>query len=213
MKGSIHPKELIRILDAEAVEKYIVEEVQKVYRSQEVEISDKHIEIIVRQMMRKVIVITEGDTDLLPGHEVSVNDFQKAVNKVLRNGGTLPVAKQLLLGITKAALASDSFLSASSFQETTRVLTQAAIQSKSDSLQGLKENTIIGGLIPAGTGILEEDTFECEHAPVEETVEDIDIDENEEEYDDADDSLDNEEDITDFDADFALSSEEASDLD
>ena len=216
MKGSIHPKELIKILDAEAVEKYIVEEVQKVYRSQEVEISDKHIEIIVRQMMRKVTVIAEGDTDLLPGHDVSVTDFQKAVNKVLRNGGRLPVAKQLLLGITKAALASDSFLSASSFQETTRVLTQAAIQSKSDSLQGLKENTIIGGLIPAGTGILEEDTFECEHAPEEESIyakavnEARDEESGESYLDLINDGVDEQ---TDFDADFAISSEESSDID
>ena len=168
MKGSIHPKELIRILDAEAVQKYIVEEVQKVYRAQSVEISDKHIEIIVRQMMRKVSVVTEGDTSLLPGRDVSINEFNNAVKEVVAKGGELPVAKQLLLGITKAALASDSFLSASSFQETTRILTSAAIQSKSDPLIGLKENTIIGGLIPAGTGILREDSFECEHKPVEE---------------------------------------------
>jgi len=214
MKGSIHPKDLIRILDAEAVEKYIVEEVQKVYRSQEVEISDKHIEIIVRQMMRKVVVVTEGDTDLLPGNEVSIYDFQKAVAKAIKNGGKLPVAKQLLLGITKAALASDSFLSASSFQETTRVLTQAAIQSKSDSLQGLKENTIIGGLIPAGTGILEEESFECEHAPLDDNIyqqvaDQSNYDDEEDSYDDGD----NGDDVTDFDADFAISSEEASDID
>ena len=168
MKGSIHPKELIRILDAEAVQKYIVEEVQKVYRAQSVEISDKHIEIIVRQMMRKVVVVTEGDTNLLPGRDVSVNEFNNAVKQVIKTGGKLPVAKQLLLGITKAALAADSFLSASSFQETTRILTSAAIQSKTDALIGLKENTIIGGLIPAGTGILVEDSFECEHKPQDE---------------------------------------------
>ena len=214
IKGSIHPKDLIRILDAEAVEKYIVEEVQKVYRSQEVEISDKHIEIIVRQMMRKVVVITEGDTDLLPGNEVSINEFQSAVAKAIKKGGKLPVAKQLLLGITKAALASDSFLSASSFQETTRVLTQAAIQSKSDSLQGLKENTIIGGLIPAGTGILEEDTFECEHAPADDSIYaqalDEARDEEEESYNDA---AGYDDEPTDFDADFAISSEESSDID
>ena len=174
MKGSIAPKELLRILDAEAVQKYIVDEVQKVYRSQSVEISDKHIEIIVRQMMRKLTVVQEGDTDLLPGRDVSINDYKKACSEVIANGGKLPIAKPLLLGITKAALASDSFLSASSFQETTRILTSAAIQSKSDSLIGLKENTLIGGLIPAGTGILVEDTFECEHKPVdEEEIEDL----------------------------------------
>ena len=174
MKGSIAPKELLRILDAEAVQKYIVDEVQKVYRSQSVEISDTHIEIIVRQMMRKLTVVQEGDTDLLPGRDVSINDYKKACSEVIANGGKLPIAKPLLLGITKAALASDSFLSASSFQETTRILTSAAIQSKSDSLIGLKENTLIGGLIPAGTGILVEDTFECEHKPVdEEEIEDL----------------------------------------
>ena len=172
MKGSIAPKELLRIMDAEAVQKYIVEEVQKVYRAQSVEISDKHIEIIVRQMMRKLIVVSEGDTDLLPGREVSIHEFNRACREVILNGGMLPTAKPLLLGITKAALASDSFLSASSFQETTRILTSAAIQSKTDSLLGLKENVIIGGLIPAGTGVLIEDTFECEHRPVEESEED-----------------------------------------
>ena len=186
MKGSIHPKELIKILDAEAVQKYIVEEVQKVYRAQSVEISDKHIEIIVRQMMRKVTVVTEGDTRLLPGRDVSVNEFNNAVKEVIANRGELPVAKQLLLGITKAALASDSFLSASSFQETTRILTAAAIQSKTDALIGLKENTIIGGLIPAGTGILREDTFECEHKPVEESIYDQVNNISKEDYEESD---------------------------
>ena len=119
-------------------------------------------------MMRKINVVQEGDTDLLPGHEISLQEFKDASAKALKAGGKLPVGKPLLLGITKAALASDSFLSASSFQETTRILTAAAIQSKSDSLIGLKENVIIGGLIPAGTGILVEDTFECEHRPEDE---------------------------------------------
>ena len=168
MRGSIAPKELLNVLNAEAVQKYIVEEVQKVYRSQSVEISDKHIEIIVRQMMRKIDVIQEGSTNLLPGKEVSISEFQEEVSKVIAEGGKLPVGKVKLLGITKAALASDSFLSAASFQETTRVLTLAAIQSKVDTLQGLKENVTIGGLIPAGTGILVEDTFECQHRPAEE---------------------------------------------
>ena len=180
MKGSIHPKELIRILNAEAAQKYIVEEVQKVYRSQSVEISDKHIEIIVHQMMRKIEVVTEGSTKLLPSHQVSITEFRDAVREAIKNNGELPVGKQLLLGITKAALAADSFLSASSFQETTRILTSAAIQSKVDTLLGLKENTIIGGLIPAGTGILVEDTFECEHRP-EEEMEEIEEEKSEDE--------------------------------
>ena len=173
MKGSIHPKELLRIKDAEAVQKYIVEEVQKVYRSQSVEISDKHIEIIVRQMMRKLIVIQEGDTDLLPGKDVSIHDYKEACKKIFAEGGNLPTAKPLLLGITKAALACQSFLSACSFQETTRILTQAAIKSSTDYLVGLKENVIIGGLIPAGTGVLCEDEFECEHRPEENIYQDV----------------------------------------
>ncbi len=170
MTGSIHPKELLRVLNAEAVQKYLVDEVQKVYRSQSVEISDKHIEIIVRQMMRRVKIDFEGDTTLLPGHDVTINEYHDAVKSAIANKGKLPIGKQLLLGITKAALASNSFLSAASFQETTRILTSAAIQSKSDSLIGLKENVLIGGLIPAGTGILEEVSFECEHKPEEENI-------------------------------------------
>ena len=209
MKGSIHPKELLRIMDAESVQKYIVDEVQKVYRSQSVEISDKHIEIIVRQMMRKLVVVIEGDTTLLPGKEVSLAAYNEAVSKVIKNGGKLPVAKQLLLGITKAALASDSFLSASSFQETTRILTSASIQSKSDSLIGLKENVIIGGLIPAGTGILCEDTFECEHKPEESIYDqvnnyanDYDADDEVEDEDIDDEYVEDEEDYVDSEDDF-----------
>ena len=200
MKGSIHPKELIRVLDATAAQKYIIEEVQKVYHTQDVGISDKHIEIIIHQMMRKIEVVLEGDTHLLPGHQVSVNEFNDAVKQAMRKGGKLPVGRQLLLGITKAALASDSFLSASSFQETTRILTSAAIQSKVDTLEGLKENTIIGGLIPAGTGILVEDTFECEHKPVEEVP--VMEDENEKEKVRYRDLQENYDDESDFDANF-----------
>ena len=173
VKGSLNPKDILRILDAEAAQRYIVDEVQKVYRAQDVEISDKHIEIIVRQMMRKINVVIEGDSNLLPGHSVSIHVFKRAVDKALACGGELPVGKQMLLGITKAALGSDSFLSASSFQETTRVLTSAAIESAIDELEGLKENTIIGGLIPAGTGILQEETFECPHKPEDEEDENI----------------------------------------
>ena len=219
MKGSIHPKELLRILDAEAAQRYIIEEVQKVYRSQSVEICDKHIEIIVRQMMRKITVVTEGDTKLLPGRDVSITEFKHAVEGAIHSGGKLPVGKQLLLGITKAALAAESFLSAASFQETTRILTAAAIQSKSDSLLGIKENVTIGGLIPAGTGILREDTFECEHRPVDETVYDQvnnvsknnedDLDEEEHEsYLDQINEDSNDDDSVDFDVNF-----EESDID
>ena len=171
IKGSIDPKELLRVTDAETVQKYILEEVQKVYRAQGVEIGDKHIEIITRQMMRKLMVITEGDTNLLPGSEVSIYDFQQENKKMFETGGRLAVAKPQLLGITRASLRSESFLSAASFQETTRILTDAAIKGKEDHLLGLKENVIIGGLIPAGTGILKDTVFECEHKPVEDILE------------------------------------------
>ncbi|MFI3252197.1 MAG: DNA-directed RNA polymerase subunit beta' [bacterium] len=167
MKGSIAPRELLRITDAVTTQKYIIEEVQKVYCAQGVEISDKHIEIIVRQMMRKILIITQGDTLLLPGSELSIHDFKEANKEMYleimkSNNKELAVGKPVLLGITRAALKSESFLSACSFQETTRVLTDAAIRGKIDPLHGLKENVIIGGLIPAGTGILEEESFYCE---------------------------------------------------
>jgi len=153
-EGAIDPKELLRVADMAQVQQYILKEVQKVYRSQGVDISDKHIEIIIRQMTRRLNVVLEGDTDLLPGSQISTHEFIEA-NKVAFAAGLRPaVAKPVLLGITKASLRSDSFLSAASFQETTRVLTDAAIRGKSDPLLGLKENVIIGGLIPAGTGIL-----------------------------------------------------------
>ena len=169
-KGSIAPKELLRAANAEEVQKYILKEVQAVYRAQGVEIGDKHIEIIIRQMMRKVVVVTEGDTNLLPGAEVSLYEFQQENKRVFKEGGHLAVAKPILLGITRASLRSESFLSAASFQETTRILTDAAINGKSDNLIGLKENVIIGGLIPAGTGILKhiEGTFTCPHNADEE---------------------------------------------
>ena len=194
-KGSLVPREILRIKDALSVQKYIIEEVEKVYRSQGVEISDKHIEIIVRQMMRKVRVDQQGSTNLLPGHEVNVIDFRDAVKKAILNGGELPTGKPVLLGITKAALGSKSWLSAASFQETTRILTDAAIRGQVDNLVGLKENIIIGGLIPAGTGTLIEKEFSCEHRPEEEELpveeddnevilEENDIEDDEEDIDD-----------------------------
>jgi DNA-directed RNA polymerase subunit beta' len=157
--GSINPKELLRIVSVDAAETYILEEVQKVYRAQGVEISDKHIEIIVRQMLRRISVITEGDTEMLPGTEVSVSEFKRQNLKAFAAGKRPAVGRPILLGITRASLRSDSFLSAASFQETTRILTDAAIRGKTDELHGLKENVIIGGLIPAGTGILRDSTF------------------------------------------------------
>ena len=152
-EGLIHPKELLRVSSVEAVENYILKEVQKVYRSQGVEIADKHIEIIIKQMLRKVLVVNEGETDLLPGSHISKNELYNYIHECLENGKQPPVVKSVLLGITRASLRSDSFLSAASFQETTRVLTEAAIRGKKDTLEGLKENIIIGGLIPAGSGI------------------------------------------------------------
>ena len=157
--GSISPKELLRVVSAEAAEMYILEEVQKVYRAQGVEISDKHIELIIRQMLRRISIVTEGDTELLPGTEVSVSEFKRANKKAFSEFKRPAVGRPILLGITRASLRSDSFLSAASFQETTRILTDAAIKGKTDELHGLKENVIIGGLIPAGTGILREASF------------------------------------------------------
>ena len=151
--GSINPHDLLRILGGKAVQEYLVKEVQSVYRTQGVDIVDKHIEVIVRQMMRKVRVEDAGDTKLLPGELVDVFRFEHENDTTIANGGRPAVAKRVLLGITKASLATDSFLSAASFQETTRVLTEAAIKGKVDPLLGLKENVIIGKMIPAGTGM------------------------------------------------------------
>ncbi|MEE1200735.1 MAG: DNA-directed RNA polymerase subunit beta' [Christensenellales bacterium] len=153
IEGSINPHDLLRILGVRAVQEYLVKEVQQTYRRQGVEIADKHIEVIVRQMLRKVKIEEANDTDLLPGALVDIFRFDQANRKVLEEGGRPATAKRTLLGITKAALATDSFLSAASFQETTRVLTEAAIKGKVDPLLGLKENVIIGKQIPAGTGM------------------------------------------------------------
>jgi len=152
-EGSVNPHDILKIKGARGVQLYLLQEVQKVYRMQGVDINDKHIETVVRQMLRKVKVDEPGDTDLLPGGLVDVFDFEEANQAVTSGGGRPATARPVLLGITKAALATDSFLSAASFQETTRVLTEAAIKGKRDRLLGLKENVIIGKLIPAGTGM------------------------------------------------------------
>jgi DNA-directed RNA polymerase subunit beta' len=152
-EGSISPQELLHILGKEAVQTFLVDEVQKVYRSQGVDINDKHIEVIVRQMMRKVRIDSAGDTDLLPGEIVSQWEYEEANARALAEGGEPATAQAVLLGLIKAALNTTSWLSAASFQETTRVLTEAAISGKVDRLRGLKENVIIGKLIPAGTGL------------------------------------------------------------
>ena len=135
------------------MQEYLLKEVLSVYYSQGVKIADKHIEVIVRQMLRKVRVEDAGDTDLLPGGLVDIFQFEQANERTIQAGGRPAIAKRVLLGITKASLATESFLSAASFQETTRVLTEAAIKGKVDPLLGLKENVIIGKLIPAGTGL------------------------------------------------------------
>ncbi|TVY06608.1 DNA-directed RNA polymerase subunit beta' [Paenibacillus cremeus] len=151
--GSIDPKEMLRIKGIRGVQNYILQEVQRVYRNQGVEINDKHVEVMIRQMLRKIRIVDAGNTTLLPGSFVDMHEYEEA-NKVALFAGEEPaVAKPILLGITKASLETDSFLSAASFQETTRVLTDAAIKGKVDQLLGLKENVIIGKLIPAGTGM------------------------------------------------------------
>ena len=152
-EGSVNPHDLLRILGVKAVQEYLLKEVLSVYRLQGVGVSDKHIEIIIRQMLRKVRVEDSGDTDLLTGSLVDIFRFEEANRKAIMEGGTPAIAKRILLGITKASLATESFLSAASFQETTRVLTEAAIRGKIDPLIGLKENVILGKLIPAGTGM------------------------------------------------------------
>jgi len=152
-EGSIDPKQLLKVKDVSTVQEYLLKEVQKVYRMQGVEIGDKHIEVMVRQMLRKVRVIEAGDTDLLPGSLLDIHQFAEANADAVMNGKNPATCRPVILGITKASLETESFLSAASFQETTRVLTDAAIKGKRDELLGLKENVIIGKLVPAGTGM------------------------------------------------------------
>ena len=174
-EGAIDPKKLLEVSDVTAVEKYIIKEVQKVYSAQSIGISDKHIEVIVRQMLRKVYVIDAGDTDLIAGTRASINTFTKKNNDAIISGKRPAVFSPLILGITKAALETDSFLSAASFQETTRVLTDAAIKGKTDYLHGLKENVITGHLIPAGRGLMSEEASEelLKDFSVEETMHEV----------------------------------------
>ena len=153
IEGSINPSEILAIKGPEGVYEYLITEVQKVYRNQGVDINDKHIEVIGRQMLKKVRVEDNADTDMFPGTLIDMYEFEDKNNEVIAEGKRPATGKRVLLGITKASLATDSFLSAASFQETTRVLTEAAVKGKIDDLQGLKENVIIGKLIPAGTGM------------------------------------------------------------
>ncbi len=154
-EGSLDPHDIVRIKGSVAVENYLIEEVQKVYRTQGVHINDKHIEIVARQMLRKILIEDAGDTNLILGTTVDMTDFNEENKKCIEAGKKPAKGKKTLLGITKVALLTDSFLSAASFQETARVLTDAAVKGKVDKLQGLKENVIIGRLIPAGTGIVD----------------------------------------------------------
>ncbi|GGM35011.1 DNA-directed RNA polymerase subunit beta' [Paraliobacillus quinghaiensis] len=171
-EGSIDPKELLKIQGIDGVQSYLLKEVQKVYRMQGVEIGDKHVEVMVRQMLRKVRVSDAGDTDVLPGSLLEIHQFRDANKKVLLAGTQPAVGRPVLLGITKASLETDSFLSAASFQETTRVLTDAAIKGKRDELLGLKENVIIGKLVPAGTGMQKYRKIQSEtEEPVEQVPE------------------------------------------
>ncbi|MCD8209425.1 MAG: DNA-directed RNA polymerase subunit beta' [Coprobacillus sp.] len=174
-EGAISPKKLLEVSNVAAVENYIVKEVQKVYSSQSIAIADKHIEVVVRQMLNKVFVIDAGDTNLLSGTRVNINAVTAANQVVLTQGKRPAVFQPLILGITKAALEVDSFLSAASFQETTKVLTDAAIKGKTDYLHGLKENVIVGRLIPAGRGLLtdEEEDALVEGFSVEQKMKDV----------------------------------------
>src|SRR5574344_1364422 len=150
--GPLNPHDIMRLNGPEAAQQYLVDEVQRVYRSQGVEIADKHVEIIVRQMTKKVKVLEPGDTKLLQGELVEIQAFENENKAAKEAGGQEAVCEYLLLGITKASLNTESFISAASFLETTRILTEAAVEGKKDTLRGLKENIIIGRLIPAGTG-------------------------------------------------------------
>ena len=177
-EGSVNPHDILDVLGVEAVHNYLIREVQRTYRTQGVDVNDKHIEVIVRQMMRKVKVVESGDTDLLPGATVDKFDFKKANDAVrakAQSEGTVAIeatCEPVLLGITKASLATDSFLSAASFQETTRVLTDAAIKGKVDPLVGLKENVIIGKLLPSGTGMKCYSDVKVKHMTEPETEDD-----------------------------------------
>jgi DNA-directed RNA polymerase subunit beta' len=160
MDGSANPHDILDVLGPKELQKYLVDEVQEVYRLQGVSINDKHIEIIVRQMLRRIKIEDPGDTGFLIGSQVDKFVFAEENERVVANGGKPAIGRPILLGITKSSLSTDSFISAASFQETTRVLTEAAISGRVDELVGLKENVIVGRLIPAGTGLIEyRDTF------------------------------------------------------
>ena len=182
-EGSVNPHDILKIKGVRAVQDYMLQEVQRVYRLQGVEINDKHIEVIVRQMLKKIRIENNGDSDFLPGTLVDILDYEDVNQRLEEEGLELAEGKQVLLGITKASLATNSFLSAASFQETTKVLTEAAIKGKVDPLIGLKENVLIGKLIPAGTGMkryrnvkLNTDYKRPEEVEISEELEDLEED-------------------------------------
>ena len=173
--GAISPKELLVVTDPITVQQYFLSEIQKVYRSQGVDISDKHVEIIAKRMISKIKIVNSGDSYFLPGTMVNINQFREENKELILNGKSPATGRPVMLGITKASLETDSFLSAASFQETTRILTDAAIHGKVDHLNGLKENVIIGKLIPAGTGARKYKKCDYTLENVDSTLEPLDV--------------------------------------
>ncbi len=178
-EGPVNPFDILSIKGVKAAQNYLVNEIQEVYRLQGVHINDKHIEVIVRQMLLKVVVEDGGDSRFLEGDIVSKGEFREENDRTIAEGGTPATFKPLLLGITKASLTTESFISAASFQETTRVLTEAAVQGKTDHLRGLKENVVMGHLIPAGTGLHKYNRIRIEEEISEQELIDRDFDEEE----------------------------------
>ena len=176
--GPINPHDILHVLGAKELQKFLINEIQEVYRNQGVSINDKHIEIIIRQMMRWIEVVDPGDSEFVVGDKVDKFKFQQVNDELLAEGKKPAKGRQLLLGITKAALNTDSFISAASFQETTKVLTDASVEGRVDYLHGLKENVILGKLIPAGTGFYAYHDFEIED---DETIKEVEIEEKAEE--------------------------------
>ena len=205
-EGSVNPHDILKIKGVRAVQDYMIQEVQRVYRLQGVEINDKHIEVIVRQMLKKIRIEDNGDTEFLPGTLVDVLDFEEENERLIEEGKEPAEGKQVMLGITKASLATNSFLSAASFQETTKVLTEAAIKGKIDPLIGLKENVIIGKLIPAGTGMKQYSNIKLDTD--EEEVEFDEMEENEDVTVGEETTEDTEETLTDAVDEVELSEEE-----
>ena len=173
-EGSVNPHDILRIKGLRAVQDYMIQEVQRVYRLQGVDINDKHIEIIVRQMLKKVRIEDAGDSQYLPGALIDILELEDENERLLAEGKEIATAEQTLLGITKASLATSSFLSAASFQETTKVLTDAAIKGKIDPLIGLKENVLLGKLIPAGTGLKKYRNLHLNTGKVVNEIEEVD---------------------------------------